>query len=101
MEKSCCQIDMVQKLVFRNWVSARTHVSISIIAGHVLKSHLHISSRFKQPYPQTHWCPIPFEDKTNKPLCRPLPADRMAPPVSRVEQPGDIARFLLRGRSRF
>ncbi|EDR07849.1 uncharacterized protein LACBIDRAFT_327596 [Laccaria bicolor S238N-H82] len=23
-----------------------------------------------KPYPTTHWCPVPPEDKTNKPLCR-------------------------------
>ncbi|KAK7472114.1 hypothetical protein VKT23_000234 [Stygiomarasmius scandens] len=33
------------------------------------------------PYPATHWCPVPPEDKTNKPLCRPLPKDvKPAPP---------------------
>ncbi|CAK5277546.1 unnamed protein product [Mycena citricolor] len=26
------------------------------------------------PYPTTHWCPLPPEDRTNQPMCRPLPA---------------------------
>ncbi len=37
-------------------------------------------SRIKHPYPSTHWCSTPVEDKTNKPLCRPLPADTKPPP---------------------
>ena len=45
-------------------------------------------SRFKQPYPETHWCCIPVEDQTNKRLCRPIPVDRMSPP-SRAEPPGN------------
>ena len=32
------------------------------------------------PYPTTHWCPVPPEDKTNKPLCRPLPVKVKPPP---------------------
>ncbi|KJA28270.1 hypothetical protein HYPSUDRAFT_811264 [Hypholoma sublateritium FD-334 SS-4] len=36
--------------------------------------------RIKYPYPNTHWCPTPVEDKTNKTLCRPLPAETKAPP---------------------
>ncbi|KAF8815662.1 hypothetical protein BYT27DRAFT_7192653 [Phlegmacium glaucopus] len=45
------------------------------------------TGRFKQPYPQTHWCPIPVEDKTNKQLCRPIPVEKIAPPPARVRQP--------------
>ncbi|THU91127.1 hypothetical protein K435DRAFT_759507 [Dendrothele bispora CBS 962.96] len=39
------------------------------------------------PYPETYWCPVPPEDKTNKPLCRHIPCDakpappKIAPPV--------------------
>ncbi|EDR07679.1 uncharacterized protein LACBIDRAFT_298063 [Laccaria bicolor S238N-H82] len=33
-----------------------------------------------KPYPTTHWCPVPPEDKTNKPLCRHLPVKVKPPP---------------------
>ncbi|KAJ8517637.1 hypothetical protein ONZ45_g5213 [Pleurotus djamor] len=39
------------------------------------------------PYPATTWCPTPHEDKTNKPMCRPLPQavlpapPKLVPPV--------------------
>ncbi|KAF8972767.1 hypothetical protein BDZ97DRAFT_1752620 [Flammula alnicola] len=39
-----------------------------------------------QPYPDTHWCQTPFEDKTNKTLCRPLPVEQKPPPP-RVQPP--------------
>jgi hypothetical protein len=55
--------------------------------AYILKNFIDFS-RFKQPYPQTHWCPTPVEDQTNKPLCRPLPVDRMPPPA-RVEPQGN------------
>ncbi|KAF8804997.1 hypothetical protein BYT27DRAFT_7340002 [Phlegmacium glaucopus] len=48
------------------------------------------TGRFKQPYPQSHWRPLPVGDKTNKQLCRPLPANKVAPPP-RVEQPDSVA----------
>ncbi|KAG5641600.1 hypothetical protein DXG03_004664 [Asterophora parasitica] len=38
------------------------------------------TTNFKFPYPATEWCPTPPEDKTNKPLCRPLPTKVKAPP---------------------
>lgn len=34
----------------------------------------------QDPYPGTYWCPTPPEDRTNKPLCRPLPVKDKAPP---------------------
>lgn len=34
----------------------------------------------QSPYPTTYWCPVPPEDKTNKALCRPLPAKDKPPP---------------------
>ncbi|KAF8159370.1 hypothetical protein B0H34DRAFT_400912 [Crassisporium funariophilum] len=34
----------------------------------------------RHPYPATHWCNVPTEDKTNKPLCRPLPVQEKPPP---------------------
>jgi hypothetical protein len=46
-----------------------------------------INQLIKFPYPTTHYCAVPSEDKTNKSLCRPLPAlsfpkpPRVAPPV--------------------
>lgn len=46
-------------------------------------------SFIQNPYPVTHWCLTPPEDKTNKPLCRPLPNAVMPPPpVVRVVPPG-------------
>ncbi|KAF9266576.1 hypothetical protein L218DRAFT_956356 [Marasmius fiardii PR-910] len=36
---------------------------------------------FRHPYPQTHWCPLPPEDRTDKPMCRPLPTAAKPPPV--------------------
>ncbi|ESK86610.1 hypothetical protein Moror_9754 [Moniliophthora roreri MCA 2997] len=38
---------------------------------------------FKNPYPPTHWCDVPAEDRTNKSMCRPLPVAVKTPP----EQP--------------
>ncbi|KAG6843893.1 hypothetical protein H0H87_011947 [Tephrocybe sp. NHM501043] len=35
---------------------------------------------FVDVYPSTHWCPTPTEDKTSKPLCRPLPVKDKPPP---------------------
>ncbi|KAJ7469325.1 hypothetical protein B0H11DRAFT_2043963 [Mycena galericulata] len=32
------------------------------------------------PYPATSWCPLPAEDRTNKPMCRPLPVSIKPPP---------------------
>jgi hypothetical protein len=52
----------------------------------------------KYPYPGTHWCPTPPEDKTNKPLCRPLPVavKPPPPPLVRAEKPGiSFVAFLL------
>ncbi|KAJ7214993.1 hypothetical protein GGX14DRAFT_443565 [Mycena pura] len=34
----------------------------------------------RHPYPPTLWCPLPPEDRTNKPMCRPLPVSVKAPP---------------------
>ena len=75
---------MVQKLVSRNRVSTwRFNFNTEILS---------LISRFKQPYPKTHWCSIPVEDKTNKQLCRPLPVDRIPPPP-RLETPGNSFLF--------
>ncbi|KAG6867224.1 hypothetical protein C0993_005417 [Termitomyces sp. T159_Od127] len=41
---------------------------------------------FVDQYPPTRWCPTPPEDKTNKPLCRPLPA-KLKPPTPKVVPP--------------
>ncbi|KAL4260373.1 hypothetical protein AB1N83_009377 [Pleurotus pulmonarius] len=62
------------------------------------------------PYPQTSWCQVPPEDKTNKPICRPLPTAvvpapaKPAPPVvgsaSWVESqtgPNPMSAQVLRG----
>ncbi|KAJ7142213.1 hypothetical protein C8R44DRAFT_657986 [Mycena epipterygia] len=34
----------------------------------------------QNPYPPTSWCPLPPEDRTNKPMCRPLPVSVKPPP---------------------
>ncbi|KAJ7648046.1 hypothetical protein FB45DRAFT_733077 [Roridomyces roridus] len=34
----------------------------------------------QNPYPPTSWCPPPPEDRTNKPMCRPLPVAVKPPP---------------------
>ncbi|KAF9474822.1 hypothetical protein BDN70DRAFT_295526 [Pholiota conissans] len=39
------------------------------------------------PYPETYWCATPVENKTNKPLCRPLPSQQVTPPP-RTPAPG-------------
>lgn len=45
------------------------------------------------PYPATAWCGIPPEDKTNKPLCRPLPVATKPPPPAKVRPPGTLYRL--------
>lgn len=45
------------------------------------------SRNFKQPYPETYWCAVPVEDRTGKPLCRPLPQEAKSPPPQ-VQPPG-------------
>ncbi|KAF9530366.1 hypothetical protein CPB83DRAFT_850784 [Crepidotus variabilis] len=37
---------------------------------------------FVYPYPETSYCQPPPEDKTNKPVCRPLPVEHKPPPPS-------------------
>ncbi|KAG6918245.1 hypothetical protein DXG01_015619 [Tephrocybe rancida] len=41
---------------------------------------------FADEYPPTSWCPTPAEDRTNKPLCRPLPV-KVKPPPPKVAPP--------------
>jgi hypothetical protein len=81
---------VVQKLVSRNRVST-WRFNFNTNSETTYTEILSLISRFKQPYPKTHWCSIPVEDKTNKQLCRPLPVDRMPPPP-RVEIPGNSLR---------
>ncbi|KAJ3861688.1 hypothetical protein EV359DRAFT_84075 [Lentinula novae-zelandiae] len=38
----------------------------------------------KSPYPSTHWCASPAEDRTNKKMCRPLPVAMFPPPPKPV-----------------
>ncbi|KAF7321901.1 hypothetical protein MKEN_00712300 [Mycena kentingensis (nom. inval.)] len=68
----------------------------------------------KYPYPATSWCPPPPEDRTNKPLCRPLPGtlfsaqSRLEVPAPAPAVPGSVQwesqRFIQgnmpRGRGR-
>ncbi|KAJ3768273.1 hypothetical protein FB446DRAFT_752221 [Lentinula raphanica] len=42
-------------------------------------------SAFKYPYPSTHWCNLPAEDKTSKRICRPLPVASFPPPPRPVQ----------------
>ncbi|KAI0090886.1 hypothetical protein BDY19DRAFT_938117 [Irpex rosettiformis] len=42
------------------------------------------------PYPATHWCDVPREDKTNAPLCRPLPVAAFPPPPSQTVRPPPV-----------
>ncbi|KAK0481782.1 hypothetical protein IW261DRAFT_1592838 [Armillaria novae-zelandiae] len=39
-----------------------------------------VNQDFVEPYPSTHHCVPPNEDRTNKPLCRPLPTIYKPPP---------------------
>ncbi len=36
---------------------------------------LHVDRIIQDPYPLTHFCEVPVEDKTNYPLCRVLPVE--------------------------
>ncbi|KAJ6493281.1 hypothetical protein C8R45DRAFT_989296 [Mycena sanguinolenta] len=42
------------------------------------------------PYPATVWCPLPPEDKTNKPMCRPLPVSVKPPPATKSAPPPPV-----------
>ncbi|KAJ4473907.1 hypothetical protein C8R41DRAFT_848519 [Lentinula lateritia] len=42
------------------------------------------NSIIKSPYPSTHWCASPAEDRTNKKMCRPLPVAMFPPPPKPV-----------------
>ncbi|KAF7301440.1 hypothetical protein MIND_00709300 [Mycena indigotica] len=46
------------------------------------------------PYPPTKWCPLPPEDKTNKPMCRPLPVSLKPPPQASAPPPPPIGTLL-------
>ncbi|KAJ7076664.1 hypothetical protein B0H15DRAFT_925112 [Mycena belliarum] len=41
----------------------------------------------QHPYPPTSWCPLPAEDRTNKPMCRPLPVSVKPPPPVKAAPP--------------
>ncbi|KAL1703951.1 hypothetical protein EV121DRAFT_270781 [Schizophyllum commune] len=45
-----------------------------------------------QPYPTPHYCGLPPEDKTNKPICRPLPVAEKPRPIQPAPRivPGSI-----------
>ncbi|KAF8157299.1 hypothetical protein K438DRAFT_1861679 [Mycena galopus ATCC 62051] len=47
-------------------------------------------SAIMHPYPPTAWCPLPPEDKTSKPMCRPLPVRVKAPPAPKVAPPPPV-----------
>ncbi|KAK7057940.1 hypothetical protein R3P38DRAFT_2843746 [Favolaschia claudopus] len=42
------------------------------------------------PYPPTAWCPPPVEDRTNKPMCRPLPVALKPPPPTKAPPPSIV-----------
>ncbi|THH27337.1 hypothetical protein EUX98_g6853 [Antrodiella citrinella] len=49
-----------------------------------------------QPYPATSYCPTPPEDKTNAPLCRPLPVKSFPPPPPPRQPPVGSPEWLKR-----
>ncbi|TFK33533.1 hypothetical protein BDQ12DRAFT_657809 [Crucibulum laeve] len=50
------------------------------VEGSWFKDWSMVNSIVNHPYPETYWCPLPPEDKTNKSLCRPLPVAVKPPP---------------------
>ena len=53
--------------------------------------------QIKFPYPPTHFCDVPVEDRTSHPLCRPLPGAVKTPPpveVIAAPQPGQQTFFI-------
>ena len=63
---------------FKDWSPNNGYVPFPSLSS-PSSAHIH-SSVIHKPYPTTHWCPVPPEDKTNKPLCRPLPVKVKPPP---------------------
>ncbi|KAI9568903.1 hypothetical protein HD554DRAFT_2096586 [Boletus coccyginus] len=49
------------------------------------------NGQIKSPYPPTHFCDVPVEDRTNHSLCRPLPgAAKPPPPVQVIAAPQPV-----------
>ncbi|KIK87928.1 hypothetical protein PAXRUDRAFT_27412 [Paxillus rubicundulus Ve08.2h10] len=44
----------------------------------------------KFPYPKTHFCDVPVEDRTNHPLCRPLPGAVVILPPEMIATPQPV-----------
>ena len=63
-------------------------VSLIICSPYTLSNFVAYRT-FKQPYPDTYWCAVPVEDRTGKPLCRPLPLEAKSPPPQ-VQPPGTL-----------
>ena len=77
IRKGCKRIH-VESHWFKDWSPNNGHVPFPSLSS-PSSAHIH-SSVIHKPYPTTHWCPVPPEDKTNKPLCRPLPVKVKPPP---------------------
>ncbi|KAJ7119370.1 hypothetical protein C8R43DRAFT_1137074 [Mycena crocata] len=50
------------------------------VADSWFKNWSPVNPVIQNPYPTTSWCPLPPEDRTNKPMCRPLPVSVKPPP---------------------
>ncbi|KII95466.1 hypothetical protein PLICRDRAFT_170114 [Plicaturopsis crispa FD-325 SS-3] len=46
-----------------------------------------LNKKIAYPYPKTHYCALPAEDKTNAPICRPLPVADFPPPAKTTARP--------------
>lgn len=58
------------------------------IAADLLRVFSIAIRHIKSPYPPTHFCDVPVEDRTNHSLCRPLPgAVKTPPPVEVIAAP--------------
>ncbi|THH14491.1 hypothetical protein EW146_g5834 [Bondarzewia mesenterica] len=51
-------------------------------------------NRVAYPYPASHYCDLPSEANSNKPMCCPLPVKLFPPPPSRPEPPVGSSQWL-------
>lgn len=76
MEEGRCPRKLVQGFQPQEQVSQTTPRRVTVITSH------HSVMTF--PYPDTSYCSPPQEDKTNEPLCRPIPASSRFPGLPTV-----------------
>jgi hypothetical protein len=69
--------DSRQGILVRRMVAPKQVCSVSDMSSPFSCVYI---SRIVFPYPQTHYCDLPVEDKTNEPLCRPLPVQLLSAP---------------------